>query len=513
MQLLKADTLTKVLIGPAVAVGDGFTPVTTLALTTADEAEILKHDAAAVTSISANTFAAIAGADGYYNLAITAAQLDTEGRLTVIINDDSLILPIRCDFMVVNANVFDSLYAASGTDVLDTNVAQWLGTAVATPTTAGVPEVDTTHVSGTAQTANDNGADINTLLTRIVGTLAAGTHNPASAAQIAVLSDLIDGGRLDLLIDAIKVVTDAQAATGTGLTAIPWNAAWDAEVQSEVNDGLVAFFTSAAQLVDDIYDEATSGHNVGGSFGKAIRQIKEGTVSVESAVNDVSATTTSFVTDLTEATDNHYTDASLVFISGALTGQSRSIFSYNGTTKTIVLDEALTEAPADGDGFIVKTDHIHTVAQIQSGLATTAELDKVPKSDGAVAHNATALAAITADVVGDAVIAELTTQGDTNETKLDTLTTNVATVDTVVDNLNLGIIYGAAATGTLSTTQATSDLTGYANDQLIGRVIIWTSGACEGEGADITDYASASGLLTFTALTTAPANADTFKIV
>ena len=89
----------------------------------------------------------------------------------------------------------------------------------------------------------------------------------------------------------------------------------------------------------------------------------------------------------------------------------------------------------------------------------------------------------------------------------------LATVDTNVDDLKSGIIYGAAATGTLSTTQATTNLTGYADDQLIGRVIIWLSGACEGEGTDITDYASASGLLTFTALTTAPGNADLFKIV
>jgi len=32
--------------------------------------------------------------------------------------------------------------------------------------------------------------------------------------------------------------------TGTGLTAIPWNAAWDAEVQSECNDALVAYSAS-----------------------------------------------------------------------------------------------------------------------------------------------------------------------------------------------------------------------------------------------------------------------------
>ncbi len=93
-------------------------------------------------------------------------------------------------------------------------------------------------------------------------------------------------------------------------------------------------------------------------------------------------------------------------------------------------------------------------------------------------------------------------------------TTYVPPVNVVlVDGRATGEIMGAAATGTLSTTQATSNLTGYANDQLIGRVIIWLSGDCEGEASDITDYASASGLLTFTALTTAPADGDLFKIV
>jgi hypothetical protein len=219
---------------------------------------------------------------------------------------------------------------------------------------------------------------------------------------------------------------------------------------------------SYAQLVDDIYDEPESGHNVGGSFGKGFRQTKEGTISVESTVNDASATTITFITALTEATDDHYIDVSLVFIDGALVGQSRPVLSYNGTTKAVTLGEALTEAPANGDGFIIKTDHVHTIAGIQAGLATEAKQD---------------------------------------------------IIDANIDSLQLGIIYGAAVTGTLSTTQATSDLTGYADSQLIGRVIIWTSGPAEGEGTDITAYTSAGGLLTFTALTTPPVNGDTFKIV
>lgn len=42
-------------------------------------------------------------------------------------------------------------------------------------------------------------------------------------------------------LDAVKAVTDGQGATGSGLTAIPWNAAWDAEVQSEVADALIVY--------------------------------------------------------------------------------------------------------------------------------------------------------------------------------------------------------------------------------------------------------------------------------
>jgi len=71
-----------------------------------------------------------------------------------------------------------------------------------------------------------------------------------------------------------------------------------------------------------------------------------------------------------------------------------------------------------------------------------------------------------------------------------------------------------AVTGTLSTTVCTTDITGYANDELIGRVIIFTGGTASGQAAAITDYASASGTVTFSGgITTAPANLDAFVIV
>ena len=71
------------------------------------------------------------------------------------------------------------------------------------------------------------------------------------------------------------------------------------------------------------------------------------------AVNDESASTTIFVTTLTEATNDHYNGGVLVFTSGALLGQARRISDYAGDTKTITLESALTEAPADEVTFII----------------------------------------------------------------------------------------------------------------------------------------------------------------
>lgn len=85
-----------------------------------------------------------------------------------------------------------------GGDVLDVNVTQWLGTAAATPTTAGVPEVDVTHWLGTSAAtpttagvpevdvtyiAGDDDAATNLSTaagTMIIGTVDTTSHTPTS---------------------------------------------------------------------------------------------------------------------------------------------------------------------------------------------------------------------------------------------------------------------------------------------------------------------------------------------
>ena len=155
--------------------------------------------------------------------------------------------------------------------------------------TATNGRVDVAAVAGTAQTANDNGNDINTLINRIVGTIAAGTHEPQSGdayAQtnsgtfgLAVIEGLVDdletrlsatrAGYLDELgptniptdltniasqITTVDTVVDgiqSDLDNGTdGLGAI--KAVVDAIVLDTGTDGVVISTATAQAIADEI---------------------------------------------------------------------------------------------------------------------------------------------------------------------------------------------------------------------------------------------------------------------
>lgn len=122
MIFLKANATTVVRVGPFVAT-DGFTPTATITLTAADEAELLKDQGAAVVDISAATgWSAIANCDGWYDLDLTAAYVDTEGQLSIVVQDDSACLPVVRDFMVMSAAAYDSMFVAKDDGYMDVNI-------------------------------------------------------------------------------------------------------------------------------------------------------------------------------------------------------------------------------------------------------------------------------------------------------------------------------------------------------------------------------------------------------
>ena len=99
---LLRSTAVKVRVGPFVDVTDQKTPETIVDVATADEAELLKANGAATVSLAAHTWAAVASADGYYDLSLTTTDTNTKGELIVAVNDDSVCLPVCMRFNVVS---------------------------------------------------------------------------------------------------------------------------------------------------------------------------------------------------------------------------------------------------------------------------------------------------------------------------------------------------------------------------------------------------------------------------
>lgn len=71
------------------------------------------------------------------------------------------------------------------------------------------------------------------------------TYDPPTKGEMdsgmALLATVAKQDTIDGIVDNILVDTAVIGASGVGLSNIPWNAGWDAEVQSEVADGLAAY--------------------------------------------------------------------------------------------------------------------------------------------------------------------------------------------------------------------------------------------------------------------------------
>jgi len=138
MQELEVNAIATITIGAFVDKGDGVTPEEGITLAAADSAEVMKHNG--------TTFVDIAGAGGnqatlthkekgMYTLAIPAAVISDEGRLTVFISDESVCLPVWKDFMVVSQAYWASKYDAKDSGYMDVDIKAVGGTA--TPHTSG----------------------------------------------------------------------------------------------------------------------------------------------------------------------------------------------------------------------------------------------------------------------------------------------------------------------------------------------------------------------------------------
>ena len=289
--ILRQSTAVDVLIGPFVDSTDGYTAETgvspSVSLSKTGQALAAKNDATTP----------VHDANGYYNCELDATDTNTVGTLVLIVPGDATSLPVRHEFQVIEEAIYDGIYAASAnavpadvveisgdstaadncelafdgtgygftsctmpvtttvTNQVTANVAQWSGSNVATPTTAGVPEVDITFIDGSA---------VSTTTAQLGVNVEAWNNTAVPAAVQAGYPEVIiktgtGSGELD--IDTGTVDADVVAIGGNATSATNLSASTRAMAVLTVNTANVASTTTTAQFTGS--SEATADHFIG----------------------------------------------------------------------------------------------------------------------------------------------------------------------------------------------------------------------------------------------------------
>ncbi len=323
---------------------DGNTEETGLTIANTD---IKVWKAGATTLANKNSGGATHIANGIYYAVLDATDTNTLGSL-VIFAHVSGALAIRVECLVLAANVYDALVAAS--DNLQVHAAEMsndLITAAVIATDAITAAKIAANAIGASELASDAVTDIQSGLSTLdaagvrtaVGLASANLDTQlgtlATASALATVDSNVDailvdtGTTLDGKLNTIDGIVDSILEdTGTTLPA-----------------SLSALPTAAANA-DAVWDEARSGHATAGTFGEGFQALVHG----QAITGTLS--TTQMTTNLTEATDDHYNGRIVVFITGNLAGQATDITDYVGSSKRITMT-ALTESPANGDRFVI----------------------------------------------------------------------------------------------------------------------------------------------------------------
>ena len=350
-------------------------------------------------------------ANGQYNLALS--QADTNGNHIGILLTATNAIPAHFTLVTTAADPTDAVRL--GLTSLPNAAAEAAGGLYTRGSGAGqinqpangMVDTNTVRLGGVAQSLTDlkdfadDGYDPSTnkvqgvVLTDTVTTYTGNTPQTGDAfARLGAPA----GASVSADIAAIEAQTDDIGAAGAGLTAVPWNAAWDAEVQSEVEDALIAHrldellnadsdidgaappavgsvfhelmtkttgsFTydqttdsleairdssgggpTAAQVADAVWDEARADHLGAGSFGEAAQVARSGTAQAGSG-------TTVTLDAGASAVDDFYNTSLITIVSGTGAGQTRAITDYAGATKVATVNNWFTQ-PDSSSVFVI----------------------------------------------------------------------------------------------------------------------------------------------------------------
>lgn len=574
---LKQSTASQeVALGYFVDSTDGNTEETALTIANTD---IRLHKAGA-TTLANPAAGATHISNGIYYWVADATDTGTLGPMTVYCHPTGA-LSVRVECCVLAANVYDSLIG--GGDILDVSTTQWLGTAVSTPTVAGVPNVN-------VKTWND----LTTVALPLVPTTAGRTLDVSATGEAGidwanVGSPTTANALTGTTIATSQVVASVSGAVGsvTGLTASNLDAAVSTlataanlatvagyidteigDIQSRLPAALVGGRMDAS--VGAVAANAITAAGIAdGAIDRATFAADTGLVTIRSNTAQAGASTSITLDASASAVTDFYKNDLIVLTGGTGAGQGRYCTAYNGTTKVatvsawatnpdvtstfaIIAADAIVGATAPTAAQVADEVQTRTIAavtvvnglaanvitaaataadfttEIQAGLATAADLATVAtyidtevaaiKAVTDALPNAGALTTIQSDLdnIQTRIPAALVGgRMDADIGAIGTSTTALAAFKRAVQGNVIGTV-GAASTTTSIVTSAVTPATSTA-DSLKGRILTFsddtTTVALRGQSTDITaSSASATPVLTVTALTTAAVSGDVFSI-
>lgn len=338
-------------------VTDGFTPETAVTLAAADEAELLKAAGAATVSIAGNTFAAITGADGWYDLTLTTTDTNTVGTLDVVVNDDSVCLPVFARFQVIEEAAYDAIYASNADPKADINVAS-IDANVITATSIAADAITAAKIADGAIDAATFAAGAITATVIATGAVDADALAADAVAEIAdgvwdedatghqtqgTFGQAIGDPVADTNTIFKAVVTDATGAT-VGVDVVAVKADTAAILLDTGTDGVVVAAASKTgySLVSpqtfDLTGNITG--NLSGSVGSvtgAVGSVTGAVGSVTGSVGSVSAggiTAASIATDAIDA-DSLAADAVTEIANAVLTSGLIESYAADGAAFTL----------------------------------------------------------------------------------------------------------------------------------------------------------------------------------
>jgi hypothetical protein len=262
-------------------------------------------------------------ANGHYTLSMTTGNTDTLGTLTVSCHKTGAQMP-RSQMMVLPVKVYDSIVA--GSDNLEVDAIQLLGTAILTPAVAGTLDVNAKQFGGatvnattsvtipTSATLATTAGAVGSVTGNVTGSVGSVTgltaanldttiSSRASQTSLDTLDDLVDTEvaaiktKTDQLTFTVANQIDANSLTNGGLSAsatrsaiglatanldtqigtlaTPTNitTATGITVSSIGADAITAsaLATDAVnEIVDQVWDELLSGHTGAGSTGAGL---------------------------------------------------------------------------------------------------------------------------------------------------------------------------------------------------------------------------------------------------